>query len=596
MISLRIKLNSNESAGNNAGDGYQSISKNNLVIDYKLGTMFGFASDIDNSFICGETIIPQSDGLKDQNSRKFITPSYDFAATDNNFQTLLIINGQENRLRLYSNISSSRTCYYSFYKDSFICSSSITEMRRFIDKFELNEEVVPEYMAYRYVTPPKTLYKNIKKLICGQSLEIDLQKNAVLSDSLYNYSNVSPGSMPNESEISQKLLDMMGSHITDTGANSTTPGILLSGGLDSSLLGVLSHKTVKNIKSFSSSFEFVDKSDDENYYAQSVADNLSMDHTIYNGTKENYLKGLVESIYCNEEPIHHLQSVMLYKIFAESAASDCDIMFCGEGADMMFGNVLHSKTFKYRKLIALMNATGGNKILGQILKMLNSSDARWEYFAKIFGRNYSKNNHILYTIGLFGDTKFLLDNMNYNLNDIFASHIKLANNYSERSLFDLITIMSIFTEGFYSTAIWNKLAEKNNISIIYPFLTKDLIDYILTVPWTQKLKENKYYIRQMLRANSFPEEFVTRPKLSFGFPFKYWATKNSLFQPIVDMMQDSYDKKLLDKLQTEEPKIAMILWNLINLFIWHKLFIDNVSSEDLSGEIIDRHLVLSKKQ
>ena len=122
---------------------------------------------------------------------------------------------------------------------------------------------------------------------------------------------------------------------------------------------------------------------------------------------------------------------------------------------------------------------------------------------------------------------------------------------------------------------------------------QNVIDQVTSIGWPQKLKEPKYLIREILRDAGLPENIISRPKLSFEFPYKYWALRNSLFQPIVDMAGEMYDPNMLRALQSARPGTAMLLWNLINLYIWNKLHIDGADASDFSRELIDRHRQLN---
>jgi hypothetical protein len=45
----------------------------------------------------------------------------------------------------------------------------------------------------------------------------------------------------------------------------------------------------------------------------------------------------------------------------------------------------------------------------------------------------------------------------------------------------------------------------------------------------------------------------------------------------------------LESLQTEEGGASMVLWCILNQFLWTQLFEARRSVEDLAGEILDRH-------
>jgi hypothetical protein len=59
------------------------------------------------------------------------------------------------------------------------------------------------------------------------------------------------------------------------------------------------------------------------------------------------------------------------------------------------------------------------------------------------------------------------------------------------------------------------------------------------------------------------------------------------------MAKEIFDAALLRSLQSEEPGHAMVLWNAINLYLWRRLLIQEVSPDDLSAEIVGRYRSLS---
>jgi hypothetical protein len=110
----------------------------------------------------------------------------------------------------------------------------------------------------------------------------------------------------------------------------------------------------------------------------------------------------------------------------------------------------------------------------------------------------------------------------------------------------------------------------------------------MSVPWEKKLQQPKYFIRRLLRDQKVPTEFIDRPKLSFGFPYEYWAPKGRLFQPLVEMAGDMFDRRMLESLQSVDPDKAMMLWGLINIYLWKQVVIDDVDPESVTQEVFGR--------
>lgn len=69
-------------------------------------------------------------------------------------------------------------------------------------KVEENTDVLPEYYVYRYVTPPKTLYKNINQLSIGSKLHIALINGQCIIESEHKYNPFSVKSENSPESIS----------------------------------------------------------------------------------------------------------------------------------------------------------------------------------------------------------------------------------------------------------------------------------------------------------------------------------------------------------------------------------------------------------
>ena len=62
------------------------------------------------------------------------------------------------------------------------------------------------------------------------------------------------------------------------------------------------------------------------------------------------------------------------------------------------------------------------------------------------------------------------------------------------------------------------------------------------------------------------------------------------------MATQVHDVGVLESLQQEEGGASMVLWCLLNQFLWTQLFQVRRSVEDLSGEILDRRRTAAKSR
>ncbi len=98
-------------------------------------------------------------------------------------KTLNLINGMfafaiidlnKNRLFLSRDRFGEKPLYYYTNKDSFIFCSDLNFMNSLIPKEEISKRSLYELISYGYISSPNSIYKNVKKILPGHYLEINL--------------------------------------------------------------------------------------------------------------------------------------------------------------------------------------------------------------------------------------------------------------------------------------------------------------------------------------------------------------------------------------------------------------------------------------
>lgn len=514
---------------------------------------------------------------------------------DSNIVSLAIVNTENGWIKVQRNASCNRPVYFCDDRSSFICSSSLRQMKNNGTRLEINQDMMPEYLVYRLIMPPATLFKNIKYLPGGWELAKYYNQTNYSLHSMWDIIGDRPGDggdrrKENNLDLLDTTIELLGRHIRKLAGMDEQMILLLSGGLDSSILGALCSYMGFDVSSISSGFHLITNDRGEGDYALSAADALRIDHRVFDVTPSDYLESLVDSISIAEEPIHHLQSAVLQLLFRDGVDASSRYLLCGEGADSLFCNTSHYEFWRWRRLFKYTDTSFARSLLNPLLYLLARLDQRFAYFYQDHSHNIERTNHFIWAIGAYGDIQWVSRQYGRKIADITANRRRLLHNYDSFSLMDKITLLSLLGEADETMKIWGKLAERHNKILVQPFTHPELVNYVMGIPWDQKAGEPKLLLKKVARAMKLPDEVITRPKRSFGFPVKYWAAPNTLFQPLADMAGEMFDRVLLSSLQSTEQSKAMILWSLINVYIWQKLFAENVSPDDLKSEIKNRQL------
>lgn len=473
-----------------------------------------------------------------------------------------------------------RALYYFNDGDNLYCSTHISCLREFGVKIEENTSVLPEFFVYRYVMPPETLYKGIKKTIFGEELIFRFSSGITSVESCSSFLlNKSPIIEKTDLEYAKDVGNILARSIEALNSSQSQVSILLSGGLDSSILFQLAKSKIHADESFSTSYPFISldsRGDIEKKYAISAAEALQSKHQHKEFTVNDYLKGFIESIYASEEPVHHLQSVMFFLLFKYGIDAEHSVVINGQGADGVFGLTAHSVIFTYddSKLIQLLSDTPLFKVIGKLMTKATGRDysGAIELMNSLKINDINNPNHSIWKVGAYGNKQWILDNVTKNEQLIIRNRLPYVQNNSG-SIYDSISLIDILGDISTTISIWEKIAEANNKRIYFPFCNKELIDYSFSMPWNIKLKSPKNILRLVGKACNLPEFIITRRKSGFGVQPKAWALNGGIFDPLIPLCEKIFEKDEITDVQSDVPDKAMIFWNMLNYAIWKRLFI-----------------------
>lgn len=590
LVSVRSRPVPVGSASEDYNESTRDFDCGDLRVSIRTGPLFGFRRKISDCIVAGESCFP----LKESDTRPLEEGILNGTPLDallgDRILVLVVIDPIKKVVTIAHSIASWRPCYWSVRPGSFTCSTSVSGLKENGHVVAWDPACTPEYLMYRFVAPPRSILRGVPKLAGGQLLVVDLEEWRVREDRRWRWPD-GGGADPKED-----ITNVLRARVEEWVQCFPSAGILLSGGLDSSLLAALARVARPDVRTFSSSFSFVNSDDDEDQYALSMARHLGVVHQVHNTTPERYLTGWVESIHAAEEPVHHLQSVLLRILFQDRAAASHGAILCGEGADCIVGNASHDFLYRHRSAIAFLRTTRLSTAFALLAETLGWHGLWSSVLTRRYDRQLSSAHHFLWLLGRFGDRSIVQRILSCDDAALLGERPWLLEAYHDRPLLDQVTALALLSEGHATISIWGKLAEASGVHLACPYTSPSVLAAVMTVPWDVKLREKKHLVRAALRQLGIPETLVMRPKLSFGFPARFWAPKGALFQPIVDMAMQVHNARVLESLQREEGGASMVLWCLLNQFLWMQLFEVGRSVEDLSGEILDRRRTAAKSR
>ncbi len=195
------------------------------------------------------------------------------------------------------------------------------------------------YLNFHAVVPaPRTILAGVEKLPAASWMRIDAQGNCEQQ----TWWNLQFGPQRDEVDFSledwsERVLDGMREAVSIRQRAAVEVGVLLSGGVDSSLLvGLLREAGVENLSTFSIGFEDAGgERGDEFQYSDLIAEHFTTRHHQLRIGENEILEQLPAAFRAMSEPMVSHDCIAFY-LLSREVAKHCKVVQSGQGADELF--------------------------------------------------------------------------------------------------------------------------------------------------------------------------------------------------------------------------------------------------------------------
>lgn len=432
------------------------------------------------------------------------------------------------------------------------------------------------YLAMGYVPGKNCILHGYNKLPAGHALCFDLRKG---DTKVWRYWQLPD--FDNESKILDEvvLLDelevLLENAVSDQIVADVPVGILLSGGVDSSLITAMAARVSERVKTFTIGFPGHGKLD-ETEYARLISRYFGTDHTelMAEDITVELLPRLAKQF---DEPMVD-SSMIPTLLVSQLIKQNCTVALGGDGGDELFGGYGH-----YSRLLRMQ------EIYTYIPHWVRKSIA---YSAKQFlpvgikGRNYLQSVDVDLRNGLPLLTNYFDMNQRHKL---LTKHLDSHNAVAELiqaacvpQQHDLLQRSTRMDFGCYLAedilVKIDRASMLNSLEIRAPFLDYRLIEFAFKkVPSFMKAnKTNKKILLKKLTDRLLPKEFDKNRKQGFSIPMKEWLTQGPFRQLFWDTLLSSdciFDKRVIKNLlkgQDNGYSNGERLFSLVQFELWRK--------------------------
>ena len=361
------------------------------------------------------------------------------------------------------------------------------------------------YMTFHAVVPaPHTIVKGVRKLQPASTLRIE-PDGRLEEDVYWRLSFGTPPSMQSLDfdEWQQVVLDALRASVKRRLVSDVPVGVLLSGGLDSSLVvGLLAEQGQHGLETFSIGFETVaGEPGDEFAYSDIVARRFETKHHRIFVDSSRALPSLSRCIRAMSEPMVSHDAIGFY-LLSEEVKKHVKVVQSGQGADEIFAGYHWYPP------------------------MLKSRDAVSDYAAVFFDRDFQEYRRAVHPDLVEGD----------HAREFVTGHFGRAGASSpiDQTLRLDSTIMLVddpVKRVDNMTMAWGLEAR-------VPFLDHELVELAARVPAELKVRDGGKYVLKEAARRVIPSEVIDRPKGYFPVPaLKY------LKGPYLELVTDALSSR-----------------------------------------------------
>ena len=465
-----------------------------------------------------------------------------FAIWDEASQKLFIARDRMGIKPFYFNASSKAFTF---------ASNSQALLTQDLDK-SINPVALQQQLSLHGVVPaPNTIINGIQKLKPGTFIILNTD-GQIQEKTYWSPSANRPSENISDQEYIERTHELLTAAVTKRMDASDVPiGVLLSGGLDSSLIvALLKEAGHEDIRTFSIGFEDIDdEAGSEFEYSDQIVSRFKTQHQKYKISNQEVLPRLSEAVMNMSEPMVGQDAVAFY-LLSEQVSKHTKVVLSGQGADEAFAGY-----FWYPRM-AKENGSDIERFSRHYV------DRPHKEYLKTVVSQYQGENH---------------------------THNWLDKEFSKPGAGSFID--KVFRTDMTRLIVDDPVKRVDNMTMAWglearvPFMDTELVEWALSIPPSLKMREEGKYPLKDISRGLLPDSVIDRKKGYFPMPaLKY--IQGEFLEFMSDILlsracinRGIFDKQYINKI-IDSPRDYMTalngsrLWHLALLEYWFQINVD----------------------
>ncbi len=472
--------------------------------------------------------------------------------------------------------------YYKVDKNGLYFASEIKALKELCGSCDIEENSFPEWSYFGCTFEDRTLYKNIKQVLPGHYIEIDLNLKKTQSFRYWTPEKLNKCFYNPVRSIIKKTHDLLSSSVKKHLVSDVPVGIFLSGGLDSSIITAFASQHYEtSLDTFTAAFDF-ELGDGELSKALEVSKMFNTNHHELRISGIDIIDTLQTLVKCHDNPFSDAANIPLF-LLSKELQGKTKVVLQGDGGDEIFGGYR-----RYRTLSKLPFRTTLATTVAFFMQLLPSIVSNYDRKMRYLNALKQKDDGFLMGLLLtvetldFCPTQMFSKEIQYKFREIdpFRSYRNCAQRFSNLDIVQkmLYTDTQLILPNIFLEKV-DRPTMAFGIEARVPMLDYELTDYVMALPSNIKVKngEQKWLLKNAVKS-ILPNHIINYPKTGFGVPYEYWIKG-----PLKDFLNDT-----LLTLQRQKPYLldwkfltrtielnnkglkekSFLIWKSLNLMLW----------------------------
>jgi asparagine synthase (glutamine-hydrolysing) len=317
-------------------------------------------------------------------------------------------------------------------------------------------------------------------------------------------------------------------------------GVLLSGGVDSSILTALTARLLgpEKTMAFTLGYPGMGPDSDEIDHARRVAKHLGVRHHVYEASDVDLIQELERLVWHYDEPFADAAALNVF-LLSRMIRSRVTVAIAGEGSDELFGGY---RRYQFEKVIRALGALGRG-LCGLVrtarLPSVGWMPRRVQVVLRAMARRGAAARYSSYLEGEIPIETILKPEWQGRAGIAPA----IQDGYPDELDEGTVSRLCLVDQHFWLPGTYLEKADKggmaHGLEVRVPFLDDEVLDFANTLPDHQRIRgRSRKWLLKKAFEDMVPAEAFHRFKRGFGVPVSRWL-RNELREYYVDQVLSS---------------------------------------------------------